>query len=297
MTDGEEATPEPAQLPVAPGSVRTAVLAELGRLGAVVQDLTLDDWSKPSAVEGWSIGDVVAHLNLALGLSGRLLDAVVAGRGSGRVWKTVGEFSKKFGPIASPAVNAVNRTLPRVIDRALSPEVIKAQFAASSRTLQEKILRVGANDYTRPVYYRGGPWPLSFFLAAIVDELAVHGWDIRSRLDPQAHLSEDARAVLPWFFWSGTPFMLQMPKQMEGTIQATLSDPAFEMWWRVTASGAEQGVGQAGEPDVTLGGTSGTFVLTLAGRIPVGDALHTTSLSASGNDSLARAFLGAWRIL
>lgn len=297
MTDGEPSSPDPAQLPVAPGNVRAAALAELGRLGGYVQGLAIEDWKKPSAVERWSIGDVVAHLNLALAVSGRLVDAVVAGRGSGNVWKTVDQLTRKAGPVTAPAFEAINRTLPRVIDRALSPEVIKAQLAAGSRTLQEKLLKVGQADYTRPVYYRGGPWPLSFFLAALVNELAVHAWDIRSRLDPQAHLSEDARSVLPWFYWSGAPFMLRLPKQMEGTVQVTLSDPSLAMWWSIKGGELEQGVGQAEKPDVTLTGASGTFVLALAGRLPPDDVLRSTSLSADGNESLAKAFLGAWRIL
>jgi len=293
----ERATPEPAQLPVAPGSVRTAALAELGRLGDLVQKLTLEDWPKPSAVSGWSIGDVVAHLNLALAVSGRLINAVTAGKGSGRVWKTIDQLGQKVAPVAGPAFNAINSALPRAIDRALSPEVIKGQFATSSRTFRDTLTRVGSEDYTRPVYYRGDPWPLSFFLAAMVNELAIHGWDIASRLDPQAHLSEDARSVLPWFFWSGTPFMLRLPKHSEGTIQASLSDPSIEMWWSLADQEIKQGVGQTERPDVTLTGVSGTFVLTLAGRIPAQDALRTTSLQAEGREELARTFLGAWTIL
>jgi len=241
---------EPAQLPVAPGSVRTAALAELGRLGDLVQKLTLADWPKPSAVSGRSIGDVVAHLNLALAVSGRLINAVTAGKGSGRVWKTIDQLGQKVAPVAGPAFNAINSALPRAIDRALSPEVIKGQCATSSRTCRDTLSRVVSEDYTRPVYYRGDPWPLSFFLAAMVNELAIHGWDIASRLDPQAHLSEDARSVLPWFFWSGTPFMLRLPKGTIGTVQVVLSDPQAEMWWELRQVEPAQGSGRAARADV-----------------------------------------------
>ncbi|MBV9282051.1 MAG: maleylpyruvate isomerase N-terminal domain-containing protein, partial [Chloroflexi bacterium] len=212
MTDEEQTTPEPAQLPMDPSQVRTATVAELGRLDAFVQGLSLDSWSKPSAVPGWTVGDVVAHLNLVLALSGRLVDAVVSGKGSGSVWRALDRVGQRVGPVAGRAFDALNTSLPRVIDRALSPEVIKGQLATSARTFGEKLARVESGDYTRPVYYRGGPWPLSFFLSAVLAELAIHGWDIASRLDPHAHLSDDARLVLPWFFWSGTPFMLRLPK-------------------------------------------------------------------------------------
>ena len=297
MTSGEQTSPQPAQLPMAPSRIRSAALAELGRLGGQVQEITLQDWTKPSAVAGWTIGDVVAHLNLSMALHGRLLSAVVAGKGSGNVWKTVGQLSERVLPFASPAINALNSAIPRVIDRALSPEVIKAQFVSSSRTLQDKLMKVGSSDYTRPVYYRGGPWPLSFFLANVVDELALHGWDIASPLDPDAYLSEDARSVLPWYFWSGTPYMLQLPKQLKGTIQVSVDSPQAEMWWSVGEAETKQGLGQTPDPDVTITGASGAFVLTLAGRIPAQDALRATSLQATGNHDLGRAFLGAWKIV
>ena len=297
MTSQQEENSQPEQLPVAPNQVRAAALAELARLTSFVHDLSLDHWKKPNVCGEWTMGDVVTHLNLILRLHNQLISAVIAGRGSGSVWKRVGQLSQRVMPAASPALNAINSALPRVLDRAFSPEVVKGQSASASRSLNETLTRVGPEDYTRPVYYQGGPWPLSFLLAALVDELAVHGWDMASKLDPHAHLSEDARTVLPSFFWSGTPFMLRLPKQITGSVQASLTDPAAEMWWTISDTKTTQGLGRASNPDVTLSGMSGTFVLALAGRIRPEEALRSTSLTASGKEDLARVFLGSWRIL
>lgn len=297
MSSSEETSLEPVQLPVAPATIRTAALAELERLGSIVQGLSLDDWSKRSAVTEWSLGDVVAHINLALGLYARLLDSVIAGKGAGGAWKTFGRITKRMAPVAGPAFNAINNAIPRVIDRALSPEVIKAQFVTSSRTVRDKLDRVGPNDYSRPVYYMGGPWPLSFFLGAMVNELAIHGWDIASRLDPHAHLSAEARAVLPWFYASGTPFMLHVPAATRGTVQAKLSDPDAEIWWTLTGETPQTGAGAAQNADATITGASGTFVLVLSGRISVDEALRSTSIQIEGNTELGRAFLGGWKIV
>jgi hypothetical protein len=142
-----------------------------------------------------------------------------------------------------------------------------------------------------------GPWPLPFFLSYLVDELAVHRWDMATPLDPTAHLSEEARNVLPWFFWSGTPFMLRIPKQITGTVQVSLDDPAVRMWWAMASDGTKQGVDEAENPDVAITGQSGTFVLAVAGRLAPEHALRTTSLTATGDATLARAFLGSWKIL
>jgi uncharacterized protein (TIGR03083 family) len=303
---------------MAPARVRAATLAELDRLRALVQDISIDDWSKPSAAAPWTIGDVVAHLNLAMGAYGRVMDAVLAGKGSGSLWKAVGQVTRTVAGSsrAAPAFHALNRALPHVIDRALSPEVIKAQFAAGARTLHDRLGRVESNDYTRPVYWFGGPWPLSFFLAMVENELAIHGWDVASRIRAdeaqggvpsgpgrprpytEAHLSEDARSVLPWFYWSGSPLMLfPHARELTGTIQASLTDPAAEMWWSLAGTDRRQGLGASAKPDTTITGASGTFVLALAGRIPAADALRTTSLQVQGNEELARRFLASWRIV
>jgi uncharacterized protein (TIGR03083 family) len=295
MTEERQVDAEPPQLPIRPAGIREAVLAEIAGLTTFVRDVPLTDWKKPSSAAGWTIGDVVAHLNLALGLYSRVLDAIVAGRGAGTVWRAFGELTKKAAPVGSPVFNAINSALPRMIGGALSPEALKGQFAANCRTLQEKLDKIEPQDYTRPAHYMGRPWPLSYFLAAVVNELAIHGWDMRSPLDRDAHIGAEAREVLPWFYWGGTSYMFRRPSELRGTIQAALADPAAAMWWSEGAESA-QGAGEAANPDATISGESGTFVLVLAGRITPADALRTTSLTATGDEDLARTFLGAWKI-
>lgn len=296
MTDETQVDAEPAQLPVAPSLVRQAALDELTRLTALVSGLSVEQWSQPSAAAGWSNGDVVTHVNLALGLYSRLLDAALAGKGSGRAWKAFGDLTKKIGPSASPAFNKVNSAIPRMLGGALSPEVLKGQFAASARKFQQKVEQVGSEDYTRPIHYMGRPWPLSFFLAAVVNELAIHGWDVASRLETEAHLSAGARSVLPSFYWGGTSFMFRPPSGFRGTVQATLADPAFTLWWATDTGGTRQGTGEV-KADVTISGESGTFVLVLAGRITPEDAMRMTSITASGEETLAKTFLSSWKIV
>jgi uncharacterized protein (TIGR03083 family) len=296
MTDDHQADVEPPKLPILPSSISEAVLAEIAGLAAFVPTISLADWGNPSAAAGWSIGDVVAHLNLALGLYSRVLDAIVAGRGAGSLWRAVDQLTTRAAPLGSPVFNVINRALPRMMGGALSPEVIKGQFAASCRTFREKLDKVEPQEYTLPAHYMGRPWPLSFFLAVVVNELAVHGWDIRSRLEADAHLGAEARAVLPWFYWGATSYMFHRPADLRGTVQATLADPASVMWWALADDGTTQGAGEAENPDVTISGESGIFVLALAGRVAAVDAIRTTSLTATGNEELAQTFLGAWKI-
>ncbi|HLJ67590.1 MAG TPA: maleylpyruvate isomerase N-terminal domain-containing protein [Chloroflexota bacterium] len=298
MTSEQETVEESVRLPMAPGGIVQAAVDELARLTVFVQQLALEDWSKPSAVAAWTIGDVVAHLNLTLSLYTRLVGAVVSGKGAGSAWKAVSRLTAKAMPAGAPVFNTLNSAIPRVVGKALAPEVVRGQFEASARRFGEKLAQIGPSDYTRPVHYLGTPWPLSFFLAATVNEMAVHGWDMASPLDRAAHLSAGARSILPWFYWGATSWMFHRPADLAGSVQAQLTDPDASMWWSVTATGTERGTGERDlRNDVMLRGESGMFVLVLAGRIAAGDALRTTSLTAEGDAATAERFLGAWKIV
>ncbi|HZU12258.1 MAG TPA: maleylpyruvate isomerase N-terminal domain-containing protein [Chloroflexota bacterium] len=283
-------------LPLIPGDIRDGALAELRRLRAYVDALPLDKWSEPSAAAGWTVGDVVAHLNLTFGLYRRLLGSVAEGGGSSNLWRTIGKAAERIAPAASPVLNSVNSALPKLLDRTLAPEVIRGQFDASARQLTQTLERVGPEDYNRPVWYVGGPYPFTFFLALTVNEMALHGWDMESRTAEVADLDAAARRILPWFYWSGTPLMLQLPKDVKGTIQVALSEPGAAMWWRAGGEKVEQGREMTPHPDVSIRGDSATFILTLSGRMTPATALGD-ALTATGDRTLAERFLASWRLL
>jgi uncharacterized protein (TIGR03083 family) len=297
MTTDENAAPPPelAQLPVNPSHIRQVALNELDRVEGIVKDLSLDEWKLKSAVEGWTIGDVVAHLDVGLTLYARLLEAVSGGAGAGTVWKAFGKFGEKVAPMAGPAFNAVNTAIPRIIEGMLSPEVVKGRFEAGARKVRTQLDRLDSVDYTRPVYYIGGPYPLSFFMALMVNEIVIHGWDIQSRLRSDAHLDEPACSVLPWFYWSATPLMLKVPSGSAGRIWVSLQDPPATMWWSL--ADGKTGTGSIENPDVEISGPAGPFVLALAGRIPAEDVMAKTLLAVAGDRSLAKTFLESWKIL
>lgn len=294
-TEDDETQPE--QLPMVPDRIRQAALGELDRLQGLIRGVPPGDWGRPSAAAGWSIGDVAAHLSLTMRVQSQLLDAAASTKTAGGMWKSLGGLTRSVAPAMAPALNAINKEIPKLLDRTLTREAVLSQFENAGASLRERLNRIGPSDYSKQVYYIGGPWPLSFFLGHIVNELAIHGWDIATTLDSQARLSEDARTVLPGFYWSGTPFMLRPPAAAGGTIQALLAGPALEMWWRVSPGMKESGMGQQPNADATINAESGTFVLALAGRIKPLDALRFAAIEVRGNEDLARSFLGSWRIV
>lgn len=293
----EEDETQPEQLPMVPDRIRQAALSELDRLQDLIRAVSANDWARPSAASGWSIGDVAAHLSLVMRMQSQLLDAAAGSKSPGGMWKSLGDLTRSVVPAVAPALNAINKEIPKLIDRSLAREAVLSQFDKAANSLRDRLERIAPPDYSKQIYYIGGPWPLSFFLGHIVNELAIHGWDIATALDSQARLSMDARTVLPWFYWSGTPFMLRPPSTAQGTVQALLADPALEMWWRVLAGKKEPGMGLQPDPDVTVDAESGIFVLVLAGRIKPLDALRFAAIEVRGNEELARSFLGSWRIV
>jgi uncharacterized protein (TIGR03083 family) len=293
MTD----EPAPDALPVVPGAIGASVTAELGLFSALVERLTLEDLAKPSADPGWTNLDVVAHVQLALVLYDRILQAGSSGLTGGTLGKAFGSLTKSVMPAASGAFNAVNSLLPHAVTSALAPEAVQGQFLGSTRRLRARVESLDGSDFTKPIYYRGEPWPLSFFLGWILNELALHRWDIESRLGPDAHLSTGAREALPWLYWGGTSFMLRPPTGLSGAIDVVLRDPPAEMCWRIASGATTHERGLCDNPAATIRGEAGTFVLILAGRIGAQDALRSTSLTVEGDEDAASKFLSAWRLV
>jgi hypothetical protein len=297
MDTEDEPAGAPQELPVQPAAIRVSVVTELATFSSFVERLSVADAQKPSADRGWTNLDVIAHVQLTLVLYNQLLSASTRGLTGGTLGKAFGSVTKSLIPGAASAINSINSALPHALTGALAPEAVMGQFVGNARTLRERIEALEPGDYTKPIYYRGGPWPVSFFLAAMLNELAVHRWDIESRLIADAHLGSEARAMLPWFYWSGAAFMLRPPKGTVGTVGVSLADPPTELSWTLEPRVIRQTRGIDDAATATIHAESGTFVLALAGRISADDALRTTSMTVNGDDNLARAFLSSWRII
>lgn len=284
------------QLPLMPSTITEGALAELEHLRWLVERLSPSDWSRPSAVEGWTIGQVVAHLDLFLAVYSRLLGTALSADASGGVAKTVGWLTESVVPSIGPIFHTVNGTLPTVMDRMLAPEVVTRQCTAGLRRTREFLLAAGRDDDARPVHEAPSSYPRSFYLAITVSELAIHGWDIESMIEDRADLSTDARRILPWFYWSGTRLMLHVLNGTTGTIQALLSEPEAAMWWTITDRSIGVGQGTTPAPDATIRGPSGPYILALAGRLTVAEVLGS-SLAVEGDSNLVKRFLGSWRLI
>lgn len=287
---------EVEQLPIALSAIRHGALSELERLTKLIVNLAPAEWLLPSAVAGWTVGEVVAHLGLFLGIYNRLLARLLAGDPLARVVATLDRLALSTMPSATPIFHAVNGAIPKAVARLVPPEALQRGFMKGAGRTREVLLRAAADDDAGSARYNHRPNLLSFYLAVVVNELAIHGWDIESRIGGMAGLSDSARLILPWFYWSATKLMLRLPKATTGTVQVILSEPASAMWWSITNGSAEAGRDLASQPDVTIGVSSGRYVLGVAGRLGPAEVLDS-SMAVDGDRGLAECFLGAWRLI
>jgi hypothetical protein len=161
------------------------------------------------------------------------------------------------------------------------------------------LARLDAEDWEKPCYYASAPHsrPAREFLALSVQELALHGWDMRSRLEAAYHLSPESIAVLVQHM----PRRLARPHRTIFPLSPEWSTPVRLRWeLRGAVVGAHDIVVERGrcrmEPanastaQVTFRAEAETFVLMLYQRLPLTVATATGSLAVEGDEDLIAAF-------
>jgi uncharacterized protein (TIGR03083 family) len=172
------------------------VHTEADGLAQFLDTLSADQWQRPSACDLWTIRDVVAHLIWAADF---YTDAVSRG--------IHGDIShpKDRPPGNAPALF---QEMPAYIDQQARTvrdrvgESLLPTFRSGYRALAQLMAPLSPQQWEMPCaffQFRGGHRPASAFLFAILAELAIHGWDMRSRFDETASLSEQSmQSLLEW---------------------------------------------------------------------------------------------------
>lgn len=163
---------------------------ESERLQRYLAELSTDTFERPSAVTGWKVGDVIGHLCFGSGSLGLFLERALQGDTS---------TPEGYWP---PGVNGPAQ-VAKIVDE-LGSERWARLGDKVIPTVQEQVDRLGkiiaglsAADLEKPTYHMVfGIIPIRDTLPWWITEMAQHGWDFRSVLEPDTHLSLDA---LPTF--------------------------------------------------------------------------------------------------
>lgn len=146
-----------------------------------------ESWQSASACEGWTIADVVGHLT-SVDLSNRLLRGLD------------GDYSPPEGAPA-PEQHDEDAFAQSIYRRAINAsqslgDGLLADFTDRMNEAAALFRRVRADQWDNLVYWPPGPMPVRVLLTQRIAELTMHGWDIRSRLESDYHLSDGSVSAL-----------------------------------------------------------------------------------------------------
>jgi uncharacterized protein (TIGR03083 family) len=259
-----------------PAAILAAVAGEASALERYLAGLSEEDLARPSACAGWTNADVVAHLTWASGYFADLLERALQGDTS--------------PPPDLPPPSPARRQRIAELAQAARTELggsLREAFQGGNQALGAAFARLEADDWDRPTAHRTGS--VRRLVQTRLNELAVHGWDIQSVLEPPGHLRDASLPVLldligRWFELLFTP------------------DPAQTRPWRVRFDYLSREIASRdlviGASTVSFEPTSGeaadlvlhthpeVTILLAMGRIDPARAVQTYGLTTSGRAEL-----------
>jgi uncharacterized protein (TIGR03083 family) len=264
------------------------IQAEAERLAQYLSTLSPDAWRQPSACEAWEVRDVVAHL---VEVAQFYVRAITRG--------VQGDMAQPPELAPPAAVRAASIAQSAIACRERLGEALLPTFRARYAQLSGLLAQLGDGDWEKLCSYTSEPHSRSVreFLALSVQELAIHGWDICSRLDPVFHLSPESVAVLV----QHTPRRLGRPHRAVFPILPEFPGPVRFRWELrgavvdthdivVEHGRCRMEPATASAAQVTFRAAAETFVLLLYQRLPLTAATATGSLGVEGDSKLITAF-------
>jgi len=247
--------------------------------------LDTEAWSRPSACSGWTVGDVLAHVTQGASTWSASITRAVAGDAN----PPAGEQTLRPGERGSEV------TAQRAIAfrQGLEKAALLHAFADGYQHLQQVLLSLPAEDWDKPCYHRRGVLPIRDYVGIRLQELTIHGWDIRVAFDTAATLSERP-----------LPALLGVAQRWLANTFRPLPDLAESIRYRFDVSGPaplqqdvlvsqdsfhrEPVVGT--DADVTFRCNTGNYLLLVYGRLTLDRAVDTGRLQIEGNREQASLF-------
>ena len=258
---------------------------ETGRLENYLSGLPVEAWSLPSSCERWTVADVVAHLTLL----GKNYPARINRASQGDASPDTPAHRRLASGQLDPAEEG---------DQAISlrqelGDQLLSEFIKGNQAINQALARVGPQDWDKLVYRGVGTEPLRNLVDVFITEQTVHGWDIRSRFDPQAGLSPDCVPIIVeriaqrprwWSFKEGAS-----PLPLRYRIEVDKPAP-YSVDLVVTEEKQYLEVASDKEAQVTFRCDGETYVMLMYGRIEPGHALAVGRLAAEGDQQLVSDF-------
>jgi uncharacterized protein (TIGR03083 family) len=253
------------------------------RLTQYLHTLSADAWRHPSACEAWEVRDMVAHLTLGAEFYLRVIARGVQGDVS---------LPEGFPP-AEAGREAISAVIAQgaIAYRERLGEQLLATFEARNAQLHQLLTTLSPQDWEKPCAHPFGLRPARFFVSMRAQDLTMHDWDIRSQLDPAAHLLAESFPL----------FLARIPTLGSFRPGAKLPTP-IRYRFALTGPGASSHdilvegdtahmePAGAAEAAVTFHCDTETFILLMYGRFSQATATASGRLVREGEPRLAAAF-------
>lgn len=267
--------------------------AESTQLRQYLHTLSPDAWRQPSACAQWQVRDVVAHL---IGGAEFFADSITRGL-QGDTSPPAGRPPAGTSNAAAAAESIAQRAI--AVRERLGDQLLPT-LEATDDHLKHLLSGLSPQDQVKPCYHVWRLMPAQDFANLRIQELALHGWDLRSRLEATAHLSAASVSVLldmagslvsgflRWAFCAGPKLSNPIHYRFEvtGTVPSTLD---------IVVEGDTARVEEAGPTpaQVQFRCDPEAYVLVMYGRLSLADAITASRVHAAGDQHMATAF-GQW---
>ena len=250
--------------------------------------LSPDAWERPSACQGWTVADVVAHLvgqDFALRVSRGLQ----------------GDFSP---PEGAPPVTEHD-------EDAFAENIFRRAFATRSQVgdqLLDTLFRrldesaavfasVGPEQWENRCYWPPGPEPVRVMLDMRISELAMHAWDVCSRFDSSYRLSDACVPVLMDTALRAARRAFRPDPSLAGPLRFRflIDEPVAARYDLIFSTEGAVLQPTPDEPapagaDVIFRCDGETYVMVMYGRLTPAAALASGRLTWEGDRELAQGF-------
>jgi len=261
------------------------ISTEASDLQDFLASLDTEAWSRPSACAGWTIGDVLAHLTQGASAWCATITRAVAGDANPPPGEQMLRPGERGSEVTAQRAIAFRQGMEET-------ELLNA-FADGYQRLQAVLLGLQPGDWDKPCYHRRGILPTRDYVGLRLQELTIHGWDIRSAFNKAATLSErPLQALLGVAQWwlSNTfrpvphlavpmRYRFDVPGPVPVRQDVLVSQDSFQRE-PLTDRGA----------DVTFRCTTGDYLLFVYGRLRLDQAVDTGRLEVEGNRQQAALF-------
>jgi uncharacterized protein (TIGR03083 family) len=266
-----------------PAGTLEAIEVEARNLESYLAGLSGADLERPSACAGWTVADVAAHL--ARGATGYV--EMVGGA-------LRGDLRPPAGRTAGRMTGAEIAEQARAVRREMGAG-LRAEFGRANRAFAQTLAQVGPEDWPRPT---ASGATIGWYVRQRLVELALHGWDIRSALEPPGHLSASSLPPL-------VDFAAEMVERRLRRLPSPAAPVRARFDWTDRAVGPhdlEIGDGKvhfgppgAGPVDLTVRCASEAFVLLATGRVDLDRAINEYGLTMAGDRAAVERLRSGFR--